>query len=303
MDTSITTHQYSGLADLDLMRALVFKATAAREPQACYWHVGDLTWGIYQNTVFDPSANIRLWLSEGRAIAVAWFEAPNELQFMLHPQEHCGGALTDEILSWGEQRCAEHSESELFLNSMDDNADRIAFLERHGFVRTERYNQRFRRELNDLEEPALPDGFTIRSVRDERDFEERVDIHRDVWQPSKVTLEAYRRLRAAPGYEPGLDLVVESADGRFASYCICWLDTANGVGEFEPVGTRPAFKRRGLGRALLLEAFKRLRDHGMRAAIVQTPSFNESATRLYQSAGFEIVNREYVYAKRMRQEP
>jgi GNAT superfamily N-acetyltransferase len=299
MATSITSHSYGGPADLELMRALVIEATAAREPRACEWHVGDLTWGIFQNAVFDPAANIRLWVSHGRAIAVAWFEAPNELQFVLHPQEPCGGELASEILSWGEERCAGHSGGELFCVAMDDDGERIAFLEQHGFARTERCHQRFRRELSDLEGPALPEGFTIRCVGDERDFEERVDIHRDVWQPSKVTLEAYRRLRGAPAYEPELDLVVETTDGRFASYCICWLDDVNGVGEFEPVGTRPAFQRLGLGRALILEALRRLREHGMRSAIVQTPNFNESGTRLYQSAGFEIVNREYVYAKRL----
>jgi hypothetical protein len=42
----------------------------------------------------------------------------------------------------------------------------------------------------------------------------RLAIHRDVWYPSKVTLEAYRRMRSVSGYTPELDIVVVAPDGN-----------------------------------------------------------------------------------------
>ena len=76
------------------------------------------------------------------------------------------------------------------------------------------------------------------------EWEERVEVHREVWHPSRVTLEAYRRLRAA-GYNPRLDLVAVAPDGRFGSYCICWFGPQSRTGLFESLGTRQAHKGKG----------------------------------------------------------
>jgi hypothetical protein len=39
-------------------------------------------------------------------------------------------------------------------------------------------------------------------------------------------------------YRGSLDCVIEAPDGRFASYALVWPDDENGVGLFDPVGTR-----------------------------------------------------------------
>jgi ribosomal protein S18 acetylase RimI-like enzyme len=155
-----------------------------------------------------------------------------------------------------------------------------------------------RRELDDdIPTLALPEGWTVRNVGGEEEWQRRVDAHREVYHPSRVTLEAYRRLRRAPYYRPDLDLVAVSPDGEFAAYCICWYDPATHIGEFEPVGTRAAYRRRGLGKALMFEGQRRLRALGARTAIVYTNGDNIPAIPLYQSAGFRIVDREYLYQK------
>ena len=75
-------------------------------------------------------------------------------------------------------------------------------------------------------------------------------------------------------------------DGTFASYCICWADARSRLGLFEPVGTRPDWRGRGAGRALILEGLRRLRDAGMQTAQVSTAGFNAPAQALYESCGF-----------------
>jgi ribosomal protein S18 acetylase RimI-like enzyme len=139
----------------------------------------------------------------------------------------------------------------------------------------------------------------VRHVGGEDEWPERVATHREVWHPSRVTLEAYQRLRVTPGYTPELDLVAVTPDGTFASYCICWLDPVNRTGEFEPVGTRPAFRQQGLGKAVIAEGLRRLKAHGATDAIVYTPHYNGSAVALYESAGFRIAGSEYDYVKRV----
>jgi ribosomal protein S18 acetylase RimI-like enzyme len=150
----------------------------------------------------------------------------------------------------------------------------------------------FTRSLTDpIPDPVVPDGYAVRPLLGETEYEERVAIHREVWHPSRVTVEAYRRLRAAPGYDPELDLVAVAPDGTFAAYAGLWLDPDNHTGEFEPVGARPAYRRRGLTKAVLLEGLRRLRDRGATLAIVYTPESSEPARRLYESVGFRVVNR------------
>ena len=120
------------------------------------------------------------------------------------------------------------------------------------------------RSSTPVESAQLPDGYRLRNVAGDADLERRVDVHRAAFHPSKVTVPAYRHLRTLPPYREELDLVVEAPDGSFAAYALVWLDEENGVGELEPVGTHPAHQRLGLGKAVCLEACRRLRGSGCR---------------------------------------
>jgi ribosomal protein S18 acetylase RimI-like enzyme len=255
--------------------------------------------------VFDPFANIRLWRDGRGLVAVGWFEPPLHAEFDLGSDADPG--LTAEILAWSEERARETGAKDasalaLTATALGSDAARIALLERCGYAKIERHGVRMRRSLDvAIPDGRLPRGVRVRHATDD-DIAERVDLHRDawsVWGASSVTVEAYRRLRAAPGYDEQLDIVVEAADGRLASYCICWVDTANGIGEFEPVGTRPEFAGQGLGRAVIIEGLHRLRARGMHTALVQTASINDRALALYPSCGFEVIEREHFYQKRI----
>jgi ribosomal protein S18 acetylase RimI-like enzyme len=135
----------------------------------------------------------------------------------------------------------------------------------------------------------LPQGFCCRTVR-EGDAAERVSIHREVWSrpdaPSRFTESSYAQTQREWPYRESLDCVVEAPDGRFAAYCLCWLDAENAVGEFEPVGTREEFRRLGVGAAVCTFALQRLYEEGARQAIVYCAS--PAACSLYESLGFEI---------------
>ena len=107
----------------------------------------------------------------------------------------------------------------------------------------------------------------------------------------------YRNIMRLPGYRRELDIVVETANGELAACCTCWLDSENRVGEFEPVGCHPDYRQRGLTRAAMFEAMRRLRSLGGEAAVVSTHPLNTPAKALYRSCGFELVFLDPLYRK------
>ncbi len=142
------------------------------------------------------------------------------------------------------------------------------------------------RDIPELPEPPpLPEGFRYRTVADD-DVPERVSVHREVWAPSRVTESSYAQVRSQWPYRESLDCVVKAPDKRFAAHCLCWPDDANRVGELEPVGVRPEFRRRGLGAAVCTFALRRLYEEGGRQAIVYCVT--GPACALYESIGFRI---------------
>ena len=110
----------------------------------------------------------------------------------------------------------------------------------------------------------------------------------DAWAPTTYTREAYEGVRQTPPYRGDLHVLVEAPDGTMAASTIMWLDEVNKTAEFEPVGTHPDYRQRGLARAMLLHGMRLARDAGatpMTVACLGAPG-HPSARGLYHSVGF-----------------
>ncbi|HEY0738473.1 MAG TPA: N-acetyltransferase [Herpetosiphonaceae bacterium] len=301
----ITSRPYRD--ERDLQALLAFATESGRiAPDSGDFHVGDVLWGMFQNVVFDPQQGVQLWEDEdGKLLSYIWVSPPGVVFWNIHPRLRYNGGIEESMLEWSEQHGSvtlkdgdNAGKRQVWIRTVDSDQQAPAFFEARGYERDEDTMFRMQRSLDDpIPDLPLPEGFTVRHVGGEDEWNERVETHREVWNPSKVTLEAYRRLRQAPGYVPELDIVLVAPDGQFASYCICWLDPVNHTGEFEPVGTRPAFQGKGLGKIVMAEGLRRLKAHGARTAIVYAESKNPAAQKLYLSSGFQIVNRDIFYTK------
>jgi len=275
---------YSAAADLRRMQDLVSEAWRLEGPKV-ERHIGDVAWADASIAGREPEWRRQLWEEGGAVIAWGWLYLPHTLDFQVHPERR---GLVDDVLDWFEAEA--EGDEPLVTSALAEDTATIAALERRGYVRVEGgpWFAYMIRDLGELPEPGVPDGFALRAVRGEGDVEARANVHRAAWHPSRVTAESHRKVMATYPYRAELDCVVEAPDGSFVSSVIAWYDEANHVGEFEPVGTDPRFRRLGLGRAGNLFALHRLRQAGAETAIVLCRGDDEYPIpkRLYESVGF-----------------
>lgn len=270
------------------MQAVTAEAWRIEGPHAPA-HVGDLAWQRYQHSGREHEWRVRLWQRGGKDVAWAWV-AGSDLLWCIHPEVRV--RLADEVLGWADAERVE-------VQSTDEIS--LAALERHGYRPDPEARLLAVHHRKIAGEPQLeaPEGFRLRTVGPD-DLAARVELHRIVWDPSRVTEESYRNVQAAWPYRHDLDCVVEAPDGRLVAYCLAWLDPDNRVGEFEPVGVHPDFRRLGLGSAVCRFALRRLEEEGATQAIVYAiagdPS-NRRAKALYESVGFVETSRFCRYTR------
>jgi ribosomal protein S18 acetylase RimI-like enzyme len=284
----ITLRAYSG-AD-DLQRLIDFLIAERQRQPIQRWHVGDLVWRTFYSDKFNPARNIRLWEENGEVVGFGFLYPPNGAD--LHPRDV---ALLPEMIVWAQ---ANSQPGEFYVATLDTDQAEIAWYEAQGFQAHPPFGYHLRRPL-ESQPPAmsLPSGFIIRPIAGESEVPARAAIHRLAFESQAVTDAGYRKMIQAPLYQRDLDLLVIAPDGRIAAFCLCWLDTVNRVGLFEPVGTHPDFRRMGLASAVMHEGMRRMQARGMDSALVSTASENAASTALYQSLGFRLESGERVYVR------
>lgn len=294
---AIVARPYETADDLRLMQGLQQELWALEGPRVLT-HVGDLAWWATMHLGREQEWKRHVWLESDRCVAWAWLRRPSSLDYEVHP-EHRRGPVHEAILSWFESEADRNSP--LSTLALEDDRDRLDVLVERGYSRPGDYKWYVYNvvELGDEMPPSeLPPGYALRTV-EAGDLHERVEVHREVWAPSRVTEESYRNVMRAWPYRSDLDCVVVTAAGSFAAYALCWYDPQNRVAELEPVGTHPAHRRKGLGAAVCRFALERLRDAGARHAIVYAGGREGAAPArgLYGSVGFRRHTRAVELSK------
>jgi mycothiol synthase len=268
----------------------------------------------------DITRDVRLWAdTDGVLLGFGqmWFHAKAEdpdsfLWYKVHPAVR-DGDLEAQIVVWGEQRTREASRErdiQLKFRAMAhaSEPERIAFLERSGFV-VDRYFQRMARSLDmAVSAPQLPARFRL--VEGPHDpaawaalFNESFVDH---WNHEPWTAEKVQHWQSEPNYRPNLDLVIVAPDGTLAAFCWGGLDpeanTISGLqaGHIGLLGSRRGYRGIGLGRAILLASLHALAAAGARSAWLSVDADSPTgATQLYESAGFRTTLTRMLYGKQI----
>lgn len=278
--------------DADFLALLNFLSVVnVSNPQAGHLHPGDLTWWMRQNSAFKPHEGIELFYDDVGELLGFVFNNPPEWA-TLQAAPHTPAVVVDEMLAFAEAKAAAGTGKPLTVAADAGDEALTRALERASFKRNGERMCCFVYPLDVLgiPKPALPDGFSFLSISDDPDLKaKRVELHRAVWHPSKVTLEAYEHLRAAPSYRADLDIALVAPDGRWAAYALGWYDPLTHNGIQEPVGTHPDFRQRGLGRLVVQEVTRRLITLGAEKVSIYTFQRLPAATALYKSVGYTLT--------------
>jgi mycothiol synthase len=224
--------------------------------------------------------------------------------FRISPHIHSSEIETD-ILDWAERQMRETENcTAIDTPCRDTDSERVALLERHGFVRQETQTLYMTRPLSEPIPPAIfPEGFILRQVAGEQELDAIVALHQEAFGTHNMTIETRRAIMRNPDYIPELDLLLQVPDSTLAAFCYCTIPReANELsgrkeGEIAIIGTRPTYQKQGLGRAMLLAGLQRLKDFGVETATLGTSSENTSAHSVFFSAGFRISYRSLWHSK------
>lgn len=272
-----------------------------------------------------PAENAFVVEEDGRIVAFAFLnliqdnhECSFRVWFQVHPVRR-GRGLGERLLARLYERAQERlPECKTDLVKFSTHADmsehdRIAILERSGLEEVRRGWTMVRPTLDDIPTPHYPEGIRIRAYRvgedDPAAHQLDNEVFRDHWGHVDYPFELWEHYLVEPGVRPDLSLVAENgATGELAGFCMLAirdeenkrLGTARGW--IDILGVRRAYRRRGLGTALVLAGLEKLREAGMAQAVLGADSENlTGATRIYERVGFRVHRTRIIFSKTMRE--
>ena len=250
----------------------------------------------------DPEADMRLAVNaagaaEGYADVGGPEDGTPKAWIDLRVVPGCPDAL-DALLAWAQERGAERVGAGGKIQVFADERDGAlrARLEEAGYT-VVRSSYEMERTLDDaFEPPVWPAGIEARPF-DQRDAEAVHAAHQeafaDHWGFAPWSFEGWRAFLLAPAADTTLWRVSWDGD-EIAGLCI--NDPRRGedetVGWVEVLAVRRPWRRRGLGEALLRDAFVAFAERGKRAAGLDVDAENTTgAVALYERVGMHIVRR------------
>jgi mycothiol synthase len=239
-----------------------------------------------------PAENMRVLELDGKVVGYADIWIDDEVELDMAAPGHW-----EAILDWAEERALDapvHRVRAFF----PEGHELEQILEARGY-RYWRSAFQMRIELDEQPDaPPLPDGLELHTYRDEDAETLRAALNEafaddPFWHevsPSNYA-EFYVKQR---GFDPSLYLLAWDGD-ELAGYVLTYPcrgsdDTMGWIGN---LGVRPNWRQRGLGGALLRNAFRVLYDRGLRVVGLGVDAENATgALGLYERAGMHKAQRQ-----------
>jgi ribosomal protein S18 acetylase RimI-like enzyme len=223
---------------------------------------------------------------------------------------HRGRGLGSYLLSWLEARAREEfsaahggGDAPLMRTSCAAHqADRIALFEMHGF-NVARYSYTMQRDLQrPIPAYPLPTGVQLRPwspALDQQVMDAFNLAFAGHWGLPQMTPVLWGQLfTRVPQFRPHLSCAALAGD-EVVAFSVNWSPQPS-QGWLEALGVIPAWRGRGLAKALLAHSLSLFHQAGLEQAALDVDAENPSgALRLYQKLGFAAVKEEIHFIKKL----
>lgn len=239
------------------------------------------------------------------------------ISLALDPDVEDNDQLCGALLEWLDRRALasllrapEGARVVLIAGAAAEDARQQEILVQHGF-HVDRVFSNLRLEFADRPPaPVWPRGVDVRTFRLGEDNVGLVHAYRDAFrdhygyleQPFEAELERWRHWTREHDFDPALWFLATHG-AEICGFCCCYAESHGDkeCGLVDEFGVRPKWRRRGIGRALLLESFRTLYGRGLRAVELTVDSDNASdALDLYASVGMRTVRQNHTFVKELR---
>lgn len=281
--------------------------------------------GFWKTPGIDLAEDIRMLYSPqdeliGYAEALAWNKVPVHPYIFLRMRpdmlESEGAAA---LLDWAVARCSQVLErvpADLRVSIGMHCLSGIAPLERLYTSRGFRVIRHLFEMGIDLKEappaPSWPQGIQLRQLDIEKHLKKIYLAHDDAFsdhfghqeEDLETGLKRFRHLLTDEGaeYDPALWFIAMDGD-EIAGYALCKRNShyAEDSGWVTVLGVRRPWRKRGLGLALLQQAFGEFYRRGWRRAELDVDAGSlTGAVKLYERAGMRVLRRHDRYEKELR---
>jgi GNAT superfamily N-acetyltransferase len=301
--------RYRGHEDFLLIRDFL-KTNLYAFGKPVNWGIERWNWGRYHPSVYwadDPARTaaciahfegaVGIWENgRGDIMGVANTEAPvpnDEAFFQRSPG--CDFLLED-MLDYAESALVDPVKKNLQVAIYEHDSALLALAAKRGYRKDpDSGNHWAEYTIGPTPALSMPEGFAVSSMAEGGNVAERCKVqglgfnHPDptVWnKPAE-----YREVQKAPDYRADLDLFTIAPNGEYASCCIVWYDDVNRTAFFEPVCTDARYRRRGLGRAVMMEGIRRV------ARLGAVRAFVNSSQEFYRCVGFAMELATFTWKK------
>jgi mycothiol synthase len=268
---------------------------------------GHSDWGPAEMTMFWRHADLHegTWIVETTDGVPAAFAASmysgdqTDCWSAVHP-DFSGRGISAALLAQVEERARQRGAVTLKAGMFAENAAALELFGRLGFREARHYYQMRIVFDGTPDSPCWPAGIVPSVFRNEdaRAFHAAlVEAFAEEWGFHALPFEEWRRTRVeAHDADTSLWFVAREG-GEIAGVARC--DPKNhGGGWIGALGVRKSWRKRGLGLALLRQAFVEFHRRGEAHVGLGVDAENPTgATRLYERAGMQVLNEDIVFQK------
>lgn len=270
--------------------------------------LGETSWGA--DEMRDWWAWVKLeksWIVESNGeLAAIGLVMPRDsgriMTWIAVDPRYAGHGLATELLSRGEQSAREVGGKIFSVGRLAKNAAAKTLFDRLGFAEVRRYFQMRIDFDGEPRAPAWPDGVSVSTFRrdDAREFKSTLDeAFAEEWGHVEVPFDEWMAARVDdPNQDHSLWFIAR--DGDDIAGVLRGEAPRHGGGFVGMLGVRGAWRKRGIGLALLQHAFREFHRRGYPHASLGVDSENPTgATRLYERAGMRVVKEDVVHEKEL----